>query len=98
MGNNKDSYNGDLDEFVKKLFGSKKNPKVVKEVSSNEPSSNNSQSQPTFNKTKKPMNMKQWVSSAIVLTSNLELLTSNLINIHHPCHAGLDPASHYANP
>jgi modulator of FtsH protease HflC len=68
MSNNKDHYNGDLDEFVKKLFGSKKNPKVVKEVSSNEPSSNNSQSQPTFNKTKKPMNMKQWASSAIVLT------------------------------
>lgn len=32
MSNNKNNFDGDLDEFVKKLFGNKKGSKEVKEV------------------------------------------------------------------
>ena len=78
MSNNKNNFDGDLDEFVKKLFGNKKGSKTVKEVPpANEDDQNNSESsspgdqpkKPTpIKKTKKPMNVKQWVTSAIVLT------------------------------
>lgn len=76
MSNNKNNFDGDLDEFVKKLFGNKKGSKEVKEV----PKANDADQQVNSSKTnakkvpiplkkdKKPINVKQWVSSAIVLT------------------------------
>ena len=76
MSNNKNNFDGDLDEFVKKLFGNKKGSKEVKEVPrANEAeqqvnsSNTNGKKAPTpLKKDKKPINVKQWVSSAIVLT------------------------------
>ena len=73
MGNNKNNYDGDLDEFVKKLFGNKKNTKDVQEVSSNEEPSSSGNDKPKkaptpMQKNKKPFNMKQWITSAIILT------------------------------
>ena len=79
MSNNKNNFDGDLDEFVKKLFGNKKDAKKAKEVpptneenqdNSVEPSSDDKPKKaPTpIKKTKKPLNVKQWVTSAIVLT------------------------------
>lgn len=76
MSNNKNNFDGDLDEFVKKLFGNKKGSKEVKEApKANDPEQqvNNGDTKakkaPTpLKKDKKPVNVKQWVSSAIVLT------------------------------
>ena len=76
MSNNKNNFDGDLDEFVKKLFGNKKGTKEVKEVPKAnvlDQQVNNSDTTakkaPTpLKKDKKPVNVKQWVSSAIVLT------------------------------
>lgn len=76
MSNNKNNFDGDLDEFVKKLFGNKKGSKEVKEApKANDPEQqvNNGDAKakkaPTpLKKDKKPVNVKQWVSSVIVLT------------------------------
>src|SRR5690606_30418650 len=76
MSNNKNNFDGDLDEFVKKLFGSKKGSKEVKEVpKANDPDqqinngdSNAKKAPKPLKKDKKPINVKQWVSSAIALT------------------------------
>ena len=80
MGNNKDQYNGDLEEFVKKLFGNKKQPKVVKEVFPDEPSFKNSEPKP--NKTKKPVNRRQWVTSVIVVTAIFAALVIVFANLY----------------
>jgi modulator of FtsH protease HflC len=74
MSNNKNNFDGDLDKFVKKLFGEKKNQKAVNNPHSsntNEPASNGQESAEIYKapvKNKKPVNMKQWVMSAVVLT------------------------------
>lgn len=76
MSNNKNNFDGDLDEFVKKLFGNKKGSKEVKEVPKandaeqqvNSSNTNGKKAPTPLKKDKKPINVKQWVSSAIVLT------------------------------
>ncbi|MER2049131.1 protease modulator HflC [Solibacillus sp. FSL W7-1472] len=76
MSNNKNNFDGDLDEFVKKLFGNKKGSKEVKEVPKandaeqqvNSGNTNGKKAPTPLKKDKKPINVKQWVSSAIVLT------------------------------
>ena len=76
MSNDKNNFNGDLDEFVKKLFGNKNGSKEVKEVpKATDPDQQvnngdlNTKKAPTpLKKDKKPLNVKQWVTSAIVLT------------------------------
>ncbi|MFL0582179.1 protease modulator HflC [Solibacillus silvestris] len=76
MSNNKNNFDGDLDEFVKKLFGNKKGSKEVKEVPKandaeqqvNSGNTNGKKAPTPLKKDKKTINVKQWVSSAIVLT------------------------------
>lgn len=84
--NNNNNFNGDLEDFVKKLFGNKKEQKVGKKVSSDREPSNNgqepNQTSKTINKTKKPMNMKQWVTSTIVVTVIFAALVIVFANLY----------------
>ena len=91
MSNNKNNFDGDLDEFVKKLFGNKKDPNLVKEVKGeeipnyNEPPSNDDRPKKanhTIEKTKKPMNVKQWTTSAIILTVVFAICAILLANVY----------------
>ncbi|MGN7478109.1 protease modulator HflC [Solibacillus silvestris] len=94
MSNNKNNFDGDLDEFVKKLFGNKKGKKVVKEVpKANEDAQNSgndetsSEEKPKkaskpINKNKKPVNVKQWVTSAVVLTVVFAALLVVIANLY----------------
>ncbi|WP_336046670.1 protease modulator HflC [Solibacillus ferritrahens] len=90
MSNNKNNFEGDLDEFVKKLFGNKKDSKTVKETTpKNEENLNASNSDHSSNKgptpikkTKKPLNIKQWVTSAIILTVVFATLIVVLANLY----------------
>jgi modulator of FtsH protease HflC len=71
MSNDKNNFDGDLDEFVKKLFGNKKEQKTVNEVPPSEQSSKtppSNEKPKTVKKDKKPVNMKQWATSAAIIT------------------------------
>ncbi|MER2038418.1 MAG: protease modulator HflC [Solibacillus sp.] len=77
MSNNKNNFDGDLDKFVKKLFGEKKAPKNVKDITpdynnTDEMASNDKgtakKAKTPLSKNKKPVNMKQWITSAVILT------------------------------
>lgn len=94
MSNNKNNFDGDLDEFVKKLFGNKKGSKTVKEVTpTNEDDQNANNSEPSsdekpkkaptpIKKTKKPINVKQWVTSAVILTIVFAALLVVIANLY----------------
>lgn len=88
MSNDKNNFDGDLEAFVKKLFGNKKETKVVKEVPSTQKETkmsndNEPKKAPnTINKTKKPINMKQWVASAVVLTVIFAALVIVFANLY----------------
>ena len=90
MSNNKNNFDGDLDEFVKKLFGNKKGSKEVKEVPKandaeqqvNSSNTNGKKAPTPLKKDKKPLNVKQWVTSAIVLTVVFAALIVVVANLY----------------
>lgn len=89
MTKDKNNFDGDLDEFVKKLFGNKKQQPVVKEVPPNEsegegPSNENKPKKAgkTIKKEKQPFNLKQWVASAVVITAVFAAIVLVLANLY----------------
>ena len=87
MSNDKNNFNGDLDEFVKKLFGNKNGSKEVTKANDPDQQVNNgdlnTKKAPTpLKKDKKPLNVKQWVTSAIVLTVVFAALIVVVANLY----------------
>ena len=74
MSNN-NNYDGDLEKFIRKLFANKNKKKDVT------PQGEQS-SEPIIEKTKKPMNMRQWLASGIVLTVIFAALVILLANVY----------------
>ena len=75
MSNNKNNFDGDLEQFVKKLFGNKKEQKVASEVPKTEPNdekpSSDEQTKKApkpIKKDKKPISLRQWAASATIIT------------------------------
>ncbi|MEG0385605.1 protease modulator HflC [Solibacillus cecembensis] len=83
MSNNKNNFDGDLDKFVKKLFGNKNSSKVVKDVTPDEQKESNHSSGPTpIKKNKKPANVRQWLASTIIVTGVFAALVVVLANLY----------------
>jgi membrane protease subunit HflC len=72
MSNN--NFDGDLEKFIKKLFNNKKTPKVVNEAPHSEPNAPK--------KPKQPVLVRQWVTSAIVLTVVFVLFIIAFANLY----------------
>lgn len=58
------NFDGDLEKMIKKLFGEKKQKSKTPKQSKEEPEF---EEKSVINKTKKPMNMRQWALSSIIL-------------------------------
>ena len=69
------NYDGDLEKFIRKLFANKNKKKDVT------PQGEQS-SEPIIEKTKKPMNMRQWLASGIVLTVIFAAFVILLANVY----------------
>lgn len=93
MSNNKNNFDGDLEEFFKKLFGSKKQKNVEPSETPQQADSSKldgptpSELKPakepqTIHKNKKPLNMKQWVSSIVVVTVIFAALLIVFTNVY----------------
>ncbi|MEG0385848.1 MAG: protease modulator HflC [Solibacillus sp.] len=80
MSNNKNNFDGDLEVFVKKLFGNKKSPKDVPPNEQKEPS--NSSGPTPIKKNKKPVNVRQWLASTIIVTVIFAALVVVLANLY----------------
>ncbi|MER2128977.1 protease modulator HflC [Solibacillus sp. FSL H8-0523] len=75
MSNNKNNFDGDLEQFVKKLFGNKKEQKMASKVPPTEPndeqpsSDEQTKKEPKpIKKDRKPVTLKQWAASATIIT------------------------------
>lgn len=89
MSNDKNNFDGDLDEFVKKLFGNKKQAKTAHEVPKAETNEEApvSEEKPKkvakpIKKDKKPVNLKQWGASAAIITAVFALLIIVFANLY----------------
>ena len=71
--NNNNNYDGDLEKFIRKLFANKKKDVTPQGEQSSEP---------IIEKTKKPMNMRQWLASGIVLTVIFAAFVILLANVY----------------
>ncbi|MER2191050.1 MAG: protease modulator HflC [Solibacillus sp.] len=79
MSNN--NFDGDLEKFVKKLFGekTKKQQEVHPEPAGEEPKQ---PKKPVIQKEKKPVNMRQWVASGTILVVVFALAVIAFANIY----------------
>ncbi|MER1987019.1 MAG: protease modulator HflC [Solibacillus sp.] len=79
MSNN--NFDGDLEKFVKKLFGekTKKQQEVHPEPAGEEPKK---PKKPVIQKEKKPVNMRQWVASGTILVVVFALAVIAFANIY----------------
>lgn len=80
MSNHKNDFDGDLEKFIKKLFGTKQSSKGMKDVT---PKGERNSGDPTpINKNKKPVNMRQWVTSAVIVTAVFAAFLVVLANVY----------------
>lgn len=82
MNNNNNNFDGDLEKFVKKLFGEKAKQQGRQEPTGEGPNEPIEPKKTIIKKDKKPVNMRQWIASGTILVVVFAVAVIAFANIY----------------